>query len=99
VPVARRRHTSVVVLAGDARRSDRGALALAKALGEAGIDIVYLGRENSARRIAESVADTPADAVEVCLAGGGGIALLRDLLRELDRLDRREVSIVVHRVD
>ena len=98
MPMTRRRRTSVVVLAGDAHVSDRGALALAQALGDAGIDIIYLGRQDSARRIAECVAETPANAVEVCLAGGGGVALLRDLLRELTRLDRREVSIVVHRV-
>jgi methylmalonyl-CoA mutase cobalamin-binding subunit len=86
------------VFAGDGRTSDLGARALARSLGEAGIEILYLGREASARRIAASARDAHADAVAICLAGVGGIVLLRDLLRELRRLDRREVSIVVHRV-
>jgi DNA end-binding protein Ku len=44
------------------------------------------------------VADACVDAVEVCVAGGGAALLLRDLFGELRRLDRRGVSIVVHRV-
>ena len=59
---------------------------------------MYLGREESARRIALSAADAHADAVEVCVAGGGAVPLLRDLLRELRRLDCSGVSIVVHKV-
>jgi len=98
MPLKLRQRTSVVVFAGEARASDRGALALASALHEAGVEILYLGREASARRIAECAAEVCADAVEVCVAGGGAVVLLRDLLRELTRLDRRGVSIVVHRV-
>jgi methylmalonyl-CoA mutase cobalamin-binding subunit len=98
MPVTRRQRTSVVVHVGEGRASDQGARALANALGEAGVEIVYLGREGSARHIAAVAADAGADAVEVCMAGGAGVVVLRDLLRELVRLDRREVSIVVHRV-
>jgi methylmalonyl-CoA mutase cobalamin-binding domain/chain len=89
---------SVVVVAGQTRTSDRGAQALASSLHEAGVEVLYLGREQSARRIATCAADSCADAVEVCVVGGGAVALLRDLLRELKRLDRRGISIVVHRV-
>jgi methylmalonyl-CoA mutase cobalamin-binding domain/chain len=98
MPLTLRQRTSVVVFAGQTRASDRGAQALASSLHEAGVEILYLGREPSARRIATCAADACADAVEVCVAGGGAVLLLRDLLRELKRLDRRGVSIVVHRV-
>jgi methylmalonyl-CoA mutase, C-terminal domain len=98
MPVTLRRHTSVVVFVGDSRASDRGAQALAHSLRDAGVEILYLGREPSPRRIAAAAADACADAVEVCVAGGGAVVLLRNLLRELNRLDRRHVSIVVHRV-
>jgi methylmalonyl-CoA mutase cobalamin-binding domain/chain len=98
MPLTLRQRTSVVVFAGDTRVSDRGAQALAGALHEAGVEILYLGREASARRIATCAAEACADAVEVCVAGGGAVVLLRDLLRELKRLDRRGISIVVHRV-
>jgi methylmalonyl-CoA mutase cobalamin-binding subunit len=65
---------------------------------EAGFEILYLGREGNARRIARCAAHVHADSVEVCVAGGGAAALLRELLRELRRLDRGGISIVVHRV-
>jgi methylmalonyl-CoA mutase cobalamin-binding subunit len=92
------RHRSVVVFVRDARASDQGARELAASLGDAGIEIRYLGAETSVRRRAESVVEVRADAVEVCLAGRGRVALLRDLLRELHPVDRHEVSLVVHRV-
>jgi methylmalonyl-CoA mutase cobalamin-binding subunit len=94
MPLTRRPRTSVVVFVGETRANDRGAQALARSLHEAGVEILYLGRERSAT----CAADVRADAVEVCVAGGGAVALLRELLRELTRLDRRGVSIVVHRV-
>jgi methylmalonyl-CoA mutase cobalamin-binding domain/chain len=96
--VTLRQRTSVVVFVGETRTSDGGAQAFARSLHDAGVEILYLGREASARRIAACAADACADAVEVCVAGGGAVVLLRDLLRELKRLDRRGVSIVVHRV-
>ena len=98
MPLTLRQRTSVVVFAGDPRVSDRGAQALASSLSRAGVEVVYLGREPCARRIAARASDARADAVEVCVAGGGAILLLRDVLRELKRLDRPGVSIVVHRV-
>ena len=87
-----------MVQVGDARGSDSAARALAGSLGETGVEIVYLGTQGSGRRIAASAAEAGVDAVEVCVAGGGGVAVLRDLLRELTRLGRREISIVVHRL-
>jgi methylmalonyl-CoA mutase cobalamin-binding subunit len=83
VPLTLRRRTPVVVVAGQTRASDRGTQALASSLEDAGVKILYLGREASARRIATCAADACADAVEVCVAGGGAVVLLRDLLREL----------------
>jgi methylmalonyl-CoA mutase cobalamin-binding subunit len=61
------------------------------------VETVYLGREANAARIAAVVVDERADAVEVCLTGGGAVMLLRELLRELTRAGRRDVSIGVHR--
>lgn len=96
----RRPRRSLVVLAGGtgASDSDHGARALVASLGAIGIEAVYLGREESAQRIATAVAEENADAVELLLAAGG-VLLLRELLRELIRLGRRDVSIVVHRAE
>jgi methylmalonyl-CoA mutase cobalamin-binding domain/chain len=98
-PQTMRLRKSVVVSVGRPPASDRGARALASSLRSAGVDIVYLGREACASRIARCAADANADAVEVCLVPGtGGVGLLRELLRELRSIDRSGVSIVVHRV-
>ena len=63
------------------------------------METVYLGREGNAARIAAVVVDERADAIEVCLTGGGGVMLLRELLRELARAGRSDVSIRVHRIE
>jgi methylmalonyl-CoA mutase cobalamin-binding domain/chain len=99
VPVTLRQRKSVVVFAGESPRSDMGAQALASSLSEVGVEVIYLGFETDARRIATSAADTGADAIEVCVAGRGAILLIRELLRELHRLGRCGVHIVVRRVN
>jgi methylmalonyl-CoA mutase cobalamin-binding subunit len=76
---------------------DRPARALQASLGELGVETIYLGAEDRAHHIAAVADAEAADAVELCLVGGGGILLLRELLRELIRIGRRDVSIVVHR--
>ena len=86
-------------MVGDDKTSDKGAKALTGSLGDCGIDAVYVGRMNSASRIAASVAGERAEAVEVCVAGdSSGMPVVRDLLRELKRDGTTGVSIVVHRV-
>lgn len=64
-----------------------------------GVETIYLGQQRSAQRIAAAVVEAEADAVEVCLAGGNGVVLLRELLRELIRVGHRDVSIVVHKAE
>ena len=88
---------ALVVLAGDGPIDEREARRLIGSLAELGIEASYLGRETNARDIACAAAEQGADAIEVCLTGAGGVILLRDLLRELIAIGRRDVSIVVHR--
>jgi len=80
----------VFVVAGEARVGEAGARTLARSIADAGVDVLYLGREANARRIAVSATEARADAVEVRMSGLGGIPLLRELLGELTRLDRRQ---------
>jgi methylmalonyl-CoA mutase cobalamin-binding domain/chain len=96
--MTRRRRRSLVVLAGAGPTSDSGARALAASLADAGVEVSYIGRETSARKIAAAAAELRADAVELCVVGGGNVSLLRELLQELREIDRRGVSIVVHRI-
>lgn len=99
-PVALRRPRRCVVgAAGDARTTQRAARALAESLDRLGVVTIFLGNEENPDRIAAVAAEEQADSVELCFAGGGGgVLLLRALLRELTAIGRRDVSIVVHRV-
>jgi methylmalonyl-CoA mutase cobalamin-binding subunit len=90
---------SLVVVAGRGEADDRVVEGLVSTLGELSVETIYLGREQRPGRIATVVAEQRADAIELCLAGAGGVAFLRELLRELIDIGRRDVSIVVHRVD
>lgn len=90
---------SVVAFAGDAAASDQPARDLQRSLVELGVEAKYIGREDDAGRIAALAVDEKADAVELCLSeGASGVPLLRQLLRQLVEIGRRDVSIVVHRV-
>jgi methylmalonyl-CoA mutase cobalamin-binding domain/chain len=91
-------HRSVVVLVGDGPAGDDRAAGFAKSLRDLSVEVIYLGREEIAERIVVAVEEASADAVEVCLAGGGGVPVIRELLRALVRAGRRDVSIVVHRI-
>ena len=93
-----RRRRSVIVVAAEERGCDRVAGALAASLGEIGVETTFLGMQADAQRIAETVVLERADAVELCLGRTGGVLLLRELLRELIAVGRRDVSIVVHRI-
>lgn len=53
-------------------------------------------RERPARDL---VAQLEPDAVELCVYGRDGVLMVRELMRELDRIGRRDVSIVVRRMD
>jgi methylmalonyl-CoA mutase cobalamin-binding domain/chain len=94
-----RRRRAVVVLTGPPRTGDRAAEALVRSLAELGVETVYLGVEDDPCRIAAAVAAECADAVELCMNSGTGVLLLRRLLGELGEVGRRDVSIVVHRMD
>jgi methylmalonyl-CoA mutase cobalamin-binding subunit len=88
---------AIVALVGNGQVDERCARALLESLGKLGVETVYLGRGDSAEQIAAAVAQQRADAVELCLTGPGGVLLLRELLRQLIKIGRRDVSIVVHR--
>jgi methylmalonyl-CoA mutase cobalamin-binding domain/chain len=93
-----RSRRAVVVLASRPRTGDRAVEALVRSLSELGVETVYLGVEDDPCRIAAAVAEEGADTVELCL-NGGGVMLLRRLLGELGEVGRRDVSIVLHRLE
>jgi methylmalonyl-CoA mutase cobalamin-binding subunit len=87
------------VQVGEPRTGDQAARALTDSLSGFGVEATYVGIHEDAEPIAAAAVAARADSVEVCLRRGTGIPILRDLLRELIRIGKREVSIVVHRVE
>ena len=63
-----------MVFAGRGRTDARCAEALAQSLDQLGVETVFLGQERDAARIAAAVAAEGVDAVELCLAGSGGVS-------------------------
>jgi methylmalonyl-CoA mutase cobalamin-binding subunit len=94
----RRPRKSIVALAGTVRAGERHGLALASSVAELGAETTYLGQVDDAARIVQIVREQNADAVELYMGPAGGVVLLRDLLRRLTDVGRRDVSIVIHRV-
>jgi len=94
----RRPRRGLVAIVGHIRTSDRHARAVADSLAEHGISASFLGRVDCPAQLATTIAHEDAGMVELFLASGRGVAFLRDLLRELGRVGRQDVSIVVHRL-
>lgn len=91
-----RRRRSIVVRASNGVCED-AAIALRDSLTRWGFDIDYLGLESSPRRIAQTVAVTRADALELCTTSTIPVELIRLLLRELEAVGRADARIVIHR--
>jgi methylmalonyl-CoA mutase cobalamin-binding subunit len=99
VMAVRRPRKAVVALAAHSGGHEPAVETLAESLGAVGVETMCLGRVDSATHIAAAVSAARADAVELFIAeGSAGVPLLRELLRELIRLDMRSVSVVVHRI-
>jgi methylmalonyl-CoA mutase cobalamin-binding subunit len=95
----RRPRRSLVVVASAGPQWEAPARALTHSLEQRGVQATYLGEEEDPRAIVAAVLYHGADGVELCLTGGRGVLLLRDLLRALVELGRSDVSIVVHRLN
>ena len=63
---------------------DRGAKVIARALTDAGMDVVYTGLHRSAAQIAQTAADEHADAVGLSILSGAHMTLVPAVLAELE---------------
>jgi methylmalonyl-CoA mutase cobalamin-binding subunit len=93
----RRSRRAVVALVGVSDLDAGRGWGVVESLTQLGVQTIYLGAEDSAHRIADAVVRHDADSVELCLIGGRGVLLLRELVRELIQVGRRDASIVLHR--
>jgi methylmalonyl-CoA mutase C-terminal domain/subunit len=74
---------------------DRGAKVVARALRDAGFEVIYTGLHQTIEQIVETVIQEDADAVGVSLLSGAHLTLVPKLVEALAARDRGEVLLVV----
>ncbi len=72
---------------------DRGARVIARALREAGFEVIYTGLHQTAEQIAETVIQEDADAVGLSILSGAHMTLLPRVITLLAERDAEEVLV------
>jgi methylmalonyl-CoA mutase C-terminal domain/subunit len=74
---------------------DRGALVLLRALRDAGFEVIYTGRRQSALHIADAAIQEGVDLIGLSILSGSHVELSRRLLDELAARDAADIPVVV----
>ena len=74
---------------------DRGAKVVARALRDAGMEVVYLGLRNTPARIAAAAVQEDVDAVGLSVLSGSHLALARKVLDALRDAGGEDIPVVV----
>jgi methylmalonyl-CoA mutase C-terminal domain/subunit len=72
---------------------DRGARVIARALQDAGMDVVYTGLHQSAAASAQCAVDEDADAVGLSILSGAHLTLFPAVLAELDQRGHGDLPV------
>jgi len=74
---------------------DRGAKVIARALRDAGFEVVYTGLHQTPEQVALTVVQEDADAVGLSMLSGAHLALVPRIVEELAKHGRGDVLLVV----
>ena len=74
---------------------DRGAKVIARALRDAGMEVIYTGLHQTAEQIAETVLQEDADAVGLSILSGAHMTLVPKVVRLLDEQGADDVLVTV----
>lgn len=74
---------------------DRGAKVIARALRDAGFEVVYTGLHQTPAQVARAVAEEDADALGLSLLSGAHLTLVPKVLDELAHVGRDDVLVLV----
>lgn len=74
---------------------DRGAKVVARALKEAGMEVIYTGLRNTAEEVVRTALQEDVDLIGVSILSGAHKTLLKKLFRLLEREELREIPVVV----
>jgi methylmalonyl-CoA mutase C-terminal domain/subunit len=88
-----RRAYRVVVAKPGLDGHDRGARVIARALREAGFEVIYTGLHQTPEQIAETVIQEDADAVGLSILSGAHMTLFPKIIEELRSRDATDVLV------
>jgi methylmalonyl-CoA mutase C-terminal domain/subunit len=72
---------------------DRGAKVVARALRDAGIEVVYTGLHQTPEQIVETAVQEDADLIGLSVLSGAHLTLFRAVLDQLDAHDARDILV------
>jgi len=74
---------------------DRGALIIAQALKDAGVEVIYTGLKNLPDAIAEIAVQEDVDVLGISILSGAHLILIPSLMEELKNLDAVDIPVIV----
>src|ERR1700729_2088787 len=74
---------------------DRGAKVIARALRDAGFEVIYTGLHQTADQVVQAVIQEDADAVGLSLLSGAHLTLVPRVVAELEEAGRGDVLVIV----
>jgi methylmalonyl-CoA mutase C-terminal domain/subunit len=89
-----RRKIRVVVAKPGLDGHDRGAKIIARALRDAGMEVIYTGLHQTPEQIAETVIQEDADAVGLSILSGAHMTLIPRVLELLEQKDAKDVVVI-----
>jgi methylmalonyl-CoA mutase, C-terminal domain len=89
-----RRKIRVVVAKPGLDGHDRGAKIIARALRDAGMEVIYTGLHQTPEQIAETVIQEDADAVGLSILSGAHMTLIPKVLELLEAKDAGDVVVI-----
>ena len=87
------RHYRVVVAKPGLDGHDRGAKVIARALRDAGFEVIYTGLHQTPEQVAEAVVQEDADAVGLSLLSGAHMTLFPRVIEELEKRGADDVLL------
>ncbi len=89
------RHYRVVVAKPGLDGHDRGAKVIARALRDAGFEVIYTGLHQTPEQIVQAVVQEDADVLGLSLLSGAHMTLVPKILKELEDASLEDVVVVV----
>jgi methylmalonyl-CoA mutase C-terminal domain/subunit len=90
-----RRHIRILMAKIGLDGHDRGVKVVARALRDAGFEVIYTGLHRTPEEVAEAAVQEDVDAIGVSILSGAHMALVPPLLEELRARDAADIKVLI----